>query len=109
VGLEGEDEDDHSGEEVSIISLIIITEKSKVLRVWYFGYIVCCLLSSYFYVYVAAFQHNESENKYWWLEAELYFEGIFLISIILNFLTDYKDEDTGKVVRDISKIAMRYL
>ena len=78
------------------------------LAVWYFGYIVCCLLSSYFYVYIAAFQHIGVKDK-WWLQYELIFELIFLTSILLNFLTDYEDENDGKVVRDIAQISMRYL
>lgn len=90
------------------MSYLVISRKSKILAVWYFGYILCCLLSSYFYIYIAAFQHKDITDK-WWIDSEIYFEAIFFISIILNFLTDYQDESNHKEVRDLSNISMRYL
>lgn len=78
-----DDEDDKDLDldaDKSIISYFIISRKSRLLGVWYFGYIICCLLSSYFYVYIAAFHHKDAESTdVWWVSTEITFEMIFFV------------------------------
>ena len=76
-----EDEDDlENDEEKSIISYFIISRKNRLLGVWYFGYIICCLLSSYFYIYLAAFHQKHSDGTdVWWTSLEVTFEMIFFV------------------------------
>ena len=82
--IKQEDEDDEDFEQddnKSVMSYFIISRKNKVLGVWYFGYIVCCLLSSYFYIFLAAFHQKPSDSTevHWWISAEVTFELIFLV------------------------------
>jgi hypothetical protein len=39
----------------------------------------------------------------------LFLETVFLCAIAMNFLTSYTDEFTGNHIKDLSKIADRYL
>lgn len=47
----------------SILSYFIISRKNRALRVWYVFYLVCCGLSAYFYIYIAAFHEMPKHEK----------------------------------------------
>jgi len=45
----------------------------------------------------------------WFLIAEAIIEFCFFIDIVLNFFLEYKDDEDFKPVRDLKKIAIRYI
>lgn len=67
---------------------------------------ISCLTSSYFYAYVAAFYHPD---EYWWSDAELIYEIIFVVDMGVNFITEYVEIGCHTPVRDLGKIALRYV
>ena len=58
------------------------------------------------YAYMAAFE-DQDETVLWHIS--LYFESIFLLSMGLKFLYEYKKDDSEMNERDLSKIAVHYL
>jgi len=66
------------------------------------------LTSSYFYAYIAAFGVPKTNSNLFY--TNLFYEGIFSLQILLEFITDYRPQGTfSKPVRDLSKISSRYL
>ena len=86
---------------------IIISHESIWYQAWYQIYVFSCLTSSYFYAFMAAFE-NPKQGSFLYIMDNI-FEFIFYISFILNFIVDYQPPDQPKPVKDISKIAMRYI
>ena len=73
--------------------------------------IICCLLSSYYYAWLSCFGFtvNDPLSHFW---IHIFFEGIFLIAIGLNFITEYSNlgpDGETKPVRDLGKIASNYM
>ena len=66
-----------------------------------------CILSSYYYSYMACFDFTNSETSYFYtmLGLEIY----FLIVIILRFITDFKKEGELVATRDFVSGAKHYL
>ena len=74
---------------------------------WSFTNTVACILSSYFYMYIAAFGipgDGTSLKKVEWA-----FEVVFIISFLLEFNVDYTTPDTHKSVKNHALIAQNYL
>lgn len=67
---------------------------------------ICCLTSSYFFAYVAAFYHPDG---FWWWGIEIFYELIFLLDIVRNFLTEYQELGEKLPTRDFPKIASNYM
>ena len=68
----------------------------------------CCLASSYMYAFLACYGHeSERSTSEFWLEGA--FELIFFISIVKNFLTDFKVPGETYSEKRITVIANRYL
>ena len=44
-----------------------------------------------------------------WLVIDIVMEASFVIDIILNFFVQYQDQDDRKPVKDLKKIAIRYI
>jgi len=86
---------------------IIIKHTNRFLSVWNFLFVLSCCCSSYFYAYLAAFKHPGVNLKQ--LYTELTFEGIFLVTLLVNFITDYMEDGNPTPVRDLNKICQRYL
>ena len=62
------------------------------------------LTSCYFYAFIAAFGVPEVETALWYIN--LVYELIFLISMCLQFVTEYKPQgEMSKPVRDIGLIS----
>lgn len=90
-----------------LLEQIIISNESVAYQLWYNLYVFCCLISSYFYAYMAAFTFPEKGDFLFILDNV--FETIFYISFFLCFIVDFQPPDSPKPVKDVSKIAMRYL
>ena len=80
------DQDWESDDDKEIWDKFIIYEDSAGLKIWKFIHVICCLTSSYFFAYVAAFYHPDG---FWWWGIEVFYEIVFLMDIIRNFLTEY--------------------
>lgn len=94
--------------ETSCQESIIIYQEEPLYRVWELIVILSCIASSYMYMYLAAFSVPEPGSTFYILD---YFilTPIFGIDIIVQFLLDFKPEDSYTRVRDIFEIAKRYL
>jgi len=66
-----------------------------------------CLTSCYFYAYIAAFGIPHVDHILYLIY--VIYESIFLISLILNFFVEFKPDGQSFPVRDLAKIALRYL
>ena len=69
--------------------------------------ILCCLVSSYIYIWLCAF--GDDVNSDTGLFLQIFFEVIFSISMVLKFLTDYIPHGETKPERDLFKLSQRYL
>lgn len=84
----------------------MIRRENKVFAFWSFINTIACLLSSYFYMYNAAFgipENGSSLKKVEWV-----FEIIFIVSFLLEFNVDYTPSDTHRRVRNHRLIALHY-
>ena len=99
-----EDEDDNVKE---FLKFIIIRQNNPVYSVWSAFNVFCCLFSSYFYAYMAAFENPKAGDIKFL--AFYGFELVFLISFLLNFIVEYTPEGSSIPVNDISLISVRYL
>lgn len=86
---------------------IIITQTNKCYMQWQFLNTFCCLTSSYLYAYLAAFENSNDiaslQHVNW------AYEGVFLISLIMNFFVEYNEDGQQFPIRDIQKIAINYI
>lgn len=97
----------------------IVGEQSAFSAVWAFFDIICCISSSYLYAYIAAFGMKDfgytkkdpigHDQEEFFISVEITFEIIFMLSIIKQFLTEYTPEGETIPVRDLQKIAKRYI
>lgn len=69
--------------------------------------IIFCLISGYLYMWLATFGEEINMEELWILTGIM--EIFFLISMYSNFMTDYLPEGSSEPVRDLQKIAIRYL
>lgn len=86
---------------------IVISKDNKIYKLISGFELVLCILSSYYYGYMASFHSKEDEPKV--LVWVLIFEVYFGICFLLNFFVEYYTEDSPLPVRDLGKIAIRYL
>ena len=71
----------------SILDMISIPEHNKVYLWWRTLVIFCCLTSSYFYAFMAAFQDPLPGSGLSYIN--WFFEMIFLASICIEFLVEF--------------------
>jgi hypothetical protein len=109
--INDEHQDSKVFDNTNIYDKLVISRNNPILAVWKYIYILCCLVSSYFYAFLAAFEHNFDKNDSSTSTTTLsfVFEGIFVINILLSFITEYMPESSQNPERDLSKIATRYL
>lgn len=91
--------------------MIILDQNSVFCLIWNFIEVICCVLSSYMYAYMAAFGIRNSDLT---INSDLrvtdiFFFIVFTISIIMNFLRDFVPEGETQACKDLRKIAIRYL
>lgn len=91
----------------SILDMISIPEDYKPYLYWRSINIFCCLTSSYFYAFMAAFEDPAPGS--FLQKINVIFEIVFLISMFLQFLVEYTPPGQLVPVKDISMISMRYL
>ena len=68
----------------------IISHESKALMVWNGFDKLARLISSYFYLYMASFLLAGPNYNDFYFYVDIFFEAIFLISMLLEFITDFK-------------------
>lgn len=91
--------------------LIILDQSSIFCLFWNVFEVLCCIISSYMYAYMAAFGiHNNDVTINVDLRiADIFFFVVFTISILMNFLRDFVPEGETQACKDLKKIAQRYL
>ena len=72
---------------MSFQEFIVISEDNRVYLWWRSINIFCCLTSSYFYAFMAAFENPKSGS--FLSNINIAFECIFLISLMIQFLVQY--------------------
>jgi len=77
---------------------------------WKLFHIICCVLSSYLYAYIAGGGDDgiEKTTDYPFVMTS-FFETVFTISILLNFVTAYTPEGSSHLITSHGKICRRYL
>lgn len=86
---------------------LILSQNSWFTNFWFGIDILSCIISSYLYAYMGTFGSNSLTTT--GDRMVTFFEVVFVLSIIINFTTEYKPDGISKPVRDFKKIAIRYL
>ena len=89
------------------MEFIIISHTNYFYGLWSVIHTICCLFSSYFYAFMAAFGQPEPDTPLYKLD--WFFEIVFYISFLLCFLVDFVPEGGSRPVRNFRSIAIRYL
>ena len=87
------DGDSEYEEDTNFASKFIISRDDRAVKLLEFTVSALYLISGYFYGYLAAFRYSDftdDANFYFFLT--LVFESVFLVHMLLQFLTDYKVE-----------------
>ena len=107
MGMNIGSDDENEAEDESFFRRIVISPDTMFSQCWRVIYIFSCLTSSYFYAYISAFGVPVHPEPLWYIN--MIYEGIFLISLLLNFITAYKPQgDMSKPVKNINMISTRY-
>ena len=86
-----------------------MSHTSNLYYFWNAIVIFLCLASSIHYFILSSFRqwdHHEDNTHYW---SMFTYELIFLLDFILQFFIDYHDNQLDTRIREMSKIASRYL
>ena len=110
---------------LDISQFVIISHEGMFSMTWTFFDIICCLASSYVYIWLATFgdapylQHMNKDIKTskevedlqspLIMQISLIFELVFAFSILTRFLTDYTPDGETEAVKSLPKISTRYL
>jgi len=90
-----------------LMDLIVFRCDSLFITSWRLLHVVTCILSSYLYAYLGIFGFEGNEFIQ---TADHFFFAIFTVSMILNCLTEfYENQGDKKPCRDVMKIFQRYL
>ena len=90
-----------------LMEKMIISEKGVISLIWSIVDIFSCISSSYIYAYLGAFGKDSDDTLMNTLITT--YEGIFLITILKNFSTDYTPLGSTEVVKNLRLISLRYL
>lgn len=101
------EEDESIKEGFDIAKMLIISHGGMFSMTWTFFDILCCLASSYVYIWLATFGEVKSGEAIMTLSVA--FELVFAFSILTRFLTDYTPDGETEPVKSLSKISTRYL
>lgn len=86
---------------------IVIDMDNQVYLLWKMFVTTCCVVSSYLYAFIAAFENpNPGEMLF---NITVFFESVFLVSICVNFLVSYEPDGEDYKVKDLTLISQRYL
>ena len=91
--------------------MILIDHNGYFYKWWKAFHVLCCLSSSFMYGYLSCFR-NVSPVFY---TLDIMFESIFVISMIIEFITDFKERNENGVgsnsqsVKSLELIAKRYV
>ena len=106
--LDKENSGDASGtpqydEQPYFLTMMVIRQNSGFSFVWNNLYVIACLITSYMYVWIAAYGHFSITHQ-----IELGFEIFFLLHVLKNCFTEYTPEGETNSVRHIASIISRY-
>lgn len=86
---------------------LVLCANNKYYLWWMTLNTFCCLTSSYFYAYLAAFHGAMKIGVLWRINSA--YETNFAITMVLSFFVEFQEEGQQFPVRDINKIAKHYL
>ena len=78
---------------INFLEMFTINHQGRFFLIWNFLVTVCCLISSYIYLAMAAFRLN-GEDDVLALILIILFEGIFCLDIVINSMLSYERNDT---------------
>ena len=90
-----------------VSNVIIIRRSGCSYGIFAFIHSILCILSSYFYSWMACYGNEYSREMFFY--CTLFIELFFLLSMFIEFITDYTEEGDEAPTRHIGKIAKRYL
>ena len=90
-----------------ISKILLINHTGQFIVCWSQFEIVCVITTSYLYVWFAAFGYAELSTlrSKFDFYVTLFFEIVFLISMVFKFITSYEAEGCRSLVNDHTKIA----
>lgn len=96
--------------EIPIYDVFIISNTNQYLQTWNAIIKILCLISSHVYLYMASFLNEDPDPSSTLFKMDITFEIAFLISMVLEFLTDIQPEQKElKPIRDPILIAKNYI
>ena len=87
--------------------IIVISRENKFYHLWCGFDILNCFISSYIYALISTFEDPKKDPKVQTMV--IYFESVFAISLLLNFIVEYYPDGGTIPVKNLNKIAKRYL
>lgn len=100
-------EKEHQHSRRNFMDHFIISYDSTYLIVWRVVHTLACLCSCYLYAWLTAFGVPSSGSPARYVDVA--FEALFLLSLLLEFLTSYRPQSGDQEVREFAKISQRYL
>ena len=91
---------------------IVISSGNPWYKLWCGLDILCCLVSSYMYAYIAVFKNEIGYAKVGTTtlcDLVFFFELIFMLSILFKFFLEFKLEEEPLPIRNLKRIAVRYI
>ena len=86
---------------------LVISRHNTLYLLFHSIYTISTVLSCYFYIALASFKNMRMTGYY---DTLIYFfEGVFVLNMIVSFFVEYKEIGHTQPVRDLYKCAMNYL
>ena len=93
-----------SATDFDIMTVFIISETSWILVFWRPIEIISYLLSSYYYAWMTAYSLEEETIP----TMSIFWEFVFLMTMMITFLTEFTPDGETIPVRNLTKIAQNY-
>lgn len=85
---------------------LVISRVGAYFTIWNYFIIILCIWSAYVYMYIAAFAVPETGSDLEYMD--LFFNGIFLIDMMIRFFVDYYDNVREITIKTQPKLALNY-
>lgn len=95
---------------INFLEMFTINHQGARYLIWNFFVTICCLVSSYIYVAMAAFRTSDRDYPSI-IALSIIFEAVFVLDIIINFMLSYERNDTAAetIEWNILKTFTKYL
>ena len=72
--------------------MIILSESGTFMVVWNSINIILCIVSSYTFIWLAAFEKESEKEQNHSSTMNMFYEIFFFVSMIFRFITDFTEE-----------------